>query len=268
MRAFLEHFLSVRLMATAFKFVSHDTWLKSKPFEKAMMAIVFCFNVSSLQAADYVALNKTQARQSIDEIRKRVSEYLETQTVGYPGKVAVTAGAIDPNLRLPQCHDMQIFLPKGSRVWGKTSVGVRCTAPSAWTIYSQATVSVAAQYLVAAKPLAQGRVIMPDDLIFEQGDLTQLPAGIFTDATQALGRVVNISMNAGTVLRQEMIRQAPVVQQGQTVMLSSYGRGFSVSAEGKAMTKANEGQVVQVRVANGQVISGIARQGGQVEIVF
>ncbi|PPD49505.1 MAG: flagellar biosynthesis protein FlgA, partial [Methylotenera sp.] len=32
--------------------------------------------------------------------------------------------------------------------------------------------------------------------------------------------------------------------------------------------KANEGQVTQVKVASGKVISGIARQGGQVEVAF
>ena len=100
------------------------------------------------------------------------------------------------------------------------------------------------------------------------GDLTQLPPGIFTDVAQAQGRIVNISMGAGTVLRQEMLKASPVVQQGQTVMLTSSGKGFRVSAEGKAMTKANEGQVVQVKVTSGQVISGIARAGGQVEVVF
>jgi flagella basal body P-ring formation protein FlgA len=31
------------------------------------------------------------------------------------------------------------------------------------------------------------------------------------------------------------------------------------------MAKANEGQVVQVKVASGQIVTGIARNGGQVE---
>jgi flagella basal body P-ring formation protein FlgA len=116
--------------------------------------------------------------------------------------------------------------------------------------------------------LAQGQVVTSQDLLFESGDLTQLPAGVFTDQAQALGRTVNISMNAGTVLRQEMLKISPVVQQGQTVKLTSSGNGFSVSAEGQAMSKANEGQVVQVKVANGQVVTGIARSGGQIEVGF
>ena len=234
-----------------------------------LMTVLMVGGSSALNAAtNQVSVNKQYPKQDISSIKNIVVEFLQTQTVGYPGKVTVQAGAIDPNLKLAQCQDVQVFLPAGSRAWGKTSVGVRCNTPSAWTIYVQATVNVVAQYLVAAAPLSQGRVVTHEDVFFQTGDLTQLPAGIFTDMTQALGRIVNISMNAGTVLRQEMLKVSPVVQQGQTVMITSAGKGFRVSAEGKAMTKANEGQVVQVKVANGQVVSGIARQGGQVEVVF
>ncbi|MDP1658262.1 MAG: flagellar basal body P-ring formation chaperone FlgA [Methylotenera sp.] len=208
------------------------------------------------------------AKQNLAIVKTKITEFLETQTIGYPGKVSVQAGAIDPNLKLAQCQDVQVFMPTGSRAWGKTSVGVRCNAPNVWTIYVQATVNVIAQYLVAASPLAQGQVVTSQDILFQNGDLTQLPAGVFTDQAQAIGRTVNISMNAGTVLRQEMLKIAPVVQQGQTVMLTTKGSGFSVSAEGLAMAKANEGQVVQVKVASGQVVTGIARNGGQVEVGF
>jgi len=208
------------------------------------------------------------AKQDLAAIRTRITEFLVTQTIGYPGQVTVNAGAIDPNLKLAACPDAQVFLPPGSRAWGKTSVGVRCNAPGVWTIYVQATVSVKAQYLVAAAPLAQGRIVTSQDLIFESGDLTQLPAGVFTDPAQAIGRSVSISMTAGTVLRQEMLKIPPVVQQGQTVMVTSIGKGFSVAAEGLAMTNANDGQVVQVKIASGQVISGIARSGGQIVVGF
>ena len=214
------------------------------------------------------ATSSVAAKQNLALVKTKITEFLETQTIGYPGKVSVHAGAIDPNLKLAQCQDVQVFLPTGSRAWGKTSVGVRCNAPAAWTIYVQATVNVLAQYLVAAAPLAQGQSVTSQDLLFESGDLTQLPAGVFTDQAQAIGRTVNISMNAGTVLRQDMLKISPVVQQGQTVKLISTGEGFSVSAEGQAMGKANEGQIVQVKVASGQIVSGIARNGGQIEVGF
>lgn len=217
---------------------------------------------------NHVAQIASPAKQDLNKIKQKVSEFLTTQTAGYPGKVTIEAGNLDPHLKLAMCADVNVFIPSGNRPWGRTSVGVRCAAPTAWTIYMQANVNVESQYWVAASPLVQGQVVTAGDILAETGDITQLPAGVVTDASQAIGRTANLSMRAGAVLRQDMLKQSPVIQQGQTVMLVSNGQGFTISAEGQAMSKASEGQVVQVKVANGQLVSGIAHQGGKVEVTY
>ena len=253
-------------LGIGFNMKDHNNHVQGKVARAFFMAV--CMLMAGVCHAESTVPATAVAKQNLTFVKSKITEFLETQAMGYPGKVSVHAGAIDPNMKLAQCPDIQVFLPAGSRAWGKTSVGVRCNAPSIWTIYVQATVNVVAQYLVAAAPLAQGQVVTSQDLLFESGDLTQLPAGVFMDQAQAIGRLVNISMSAGTVLRQEMLKISPVVQQGQTVMLATIGKGFSVSAEGRAMSKANEGQIVQVKVASGQIVTGIARNGGQVEVNF
>lgn len=221
----------------------------------------------SLKESSYKE-NNYKDIQDLDVIKTKVREFLITQSQGMPGVVSVTVGRIDNNLRLANCPAIEVFMPQGSRVWGKTSVGVRCNMQPTWMMYVQANISVKARYLVAALPLAQGHLVTNEDLVFENGDLAQLPSGIFTDASQLIGRSISISMSPGTVLRQEMIRQPSVLQQGQTVTLVSTGAGFDITAEGQALTKASEGQVVQVKVASGQVISGIARQDGVVSVGY
>ena len=207
-------------------------------------------------------------KQDLNVIRTKIDEFLTKQTESYPGKTSISVGAIDNNLKLAPCPNVEIFLPPGSRAWGKTSVGARCQAPVVWSIYVQAKVSVTARYLVAAGPLTQGHTVNSQDLMYENGDLSQLPAGVFTDPEQAIGRLVNVSLNAGTVLREEMLKLPPAVQQGQTVQLVTNGNGFRISSEGQAINNASEGQVVQVRVASGQLVSGIAKRGGQIEVSF
>jgi flagella basal body P-ring formation protein FlgA len=52
------------------------------------------------------------------------------------------------------------------------------------------------------------------------------------------------------------------------VRVVSGGAGFRVSAEARAVAAASEGQIVQVRTAGGQQVSGVAKAGGLVEVAF
>jgi flagella basal body P-ring formation protein FlgA len=208
------------------------------------------------------------ARQNMATLRAVVEQFLQTQTAGLPGEVKVKVGAIDARTLLPACPAPEAFLQPGARAWGKTTVGLRCTAPGSWTIFVQAQVSVQADYVAAALPLAQGQPIEPSQLVLVKGDIATMPNGIITDMGQAIGRTPTVSLAAGTPLRADSLRSKPVVQQGQAVRLVTNGNGFSVSGEGKAIGTAGDGQVVQVRTQSGTVVSGTARSGGMVEVAF
>jgi flagella basal body P-ring formation protein FlgA len=215
-----------------------------------------------------VAQQVAPQRQDPEAIRKVVEHFLQVQSAGLPGQVSISANALDSRANLAACAAPEAFLPPGSRVWGRTTVGVRCTVPVAWTVYIPATVKVVAEYLTTAASLAQGQVIGPQHLNKARGDLTHLPAGILTDPSQALGRTLAMSLPAGTPLRSDALRAQAAVQQGQTVRLQTTGSGFRISAEAKALNNAAEGQVVQARTANGQTVSGVARSGGVVEVTY
>lgn len=207
-------------------------------------------------------------RQNTAALRTLAEQFLKTETAGLPGEVTVKVGAIDPRTALAACPAPEAFLQPGARAWGKTTVGLRCTAPSNWTLFVQAQVNVKAEYVAAALPLAQGQPIEQGQLVLVKGDIAAMPNGIVTDMAQAIGRTPTVSLAAGTPLRLDSLRSKPVVQQGQAVRLVSNGSGFSVSGEGKAIGNAGEGQVVQVRTASGSVVSGTAKAGGMVEVAF
>jgi len=207
------------------------------------------------------------ARQDGAALRKVAEQYLQAQSAGLPGKVTVKIGAIDPRLALAACPAPEAFQQPGARPWGKTTVGVRCTAP-VWNVFLQAQVSVLADYVTAAVPLAQGQAIDASQLTTMQGDIAAMPNGIITDMGQAIGRTPTVSLPAGAPLRLDGLKSKPVVQQNQAVRIVSYGENFSVSGEGKAIGNAGEGQVVQVRTQRGAIVSGTARAGGVVEVTL
>jgi flagella basal body P-ring formation protein FlgA len=209
-----------------------------------------------------------QAQQPHSTIKAAVEEFLRVQTNGLPGKATVTAGAIDPRLTLAACAAMDVFSPPGSRLWGTTSVGVRCGAPAPWTIYVTVTVRVAGPYLASAKALTAGQALTQADFVVMNGDLTQMPAGVATDASQVVGKTLISPIAPGQAIRADLLRTPNAILSGQNVKVISEGAGFRVAADGKAVTNAAAGQVAQVRMNSGQTISGIARPDGTVEIKF
>ena len=226
-----------------------------------LLALLFS-SISALAQPAAPALQDTAV------LRQVAQDYLTAQSAALPGQVTVTLGAVNQKMALPACAAPQAFQQPGARAWGKTTVGVRCAAPTAWTVYIQAQVSVVADYVAAAVPLAQNQTIEAAQLVMVKGDLAALPNGVVTDLAQAVGRTASMSLPSGAPLRLDLLRSKPVVQQGQMVRVVSTGQGFSVSAEAKAIGNAGAGQVVQVRTPAGAVLSGVARAGGLVEVVF
>jgi len=223
-----------------------------------------CFAI--LLLGGFSALVLSAERQEIPAILKAVENYVRSETAGFPGQVSVSLGAVDPRVNVPACQALETFVPAGGRLWGQASVGVRCNGQTPWTIYVPVSVKVMTNVVHAARPLAQGQPVGPADIVLQKADLAQLPAGIFTEPAQAVGKTLITSIASGQPLRQDMLRSPLVVLQGQTVKLLAQGRGFKVSSEGRALAAAAEGQVVQVRTHSGQIISGIARSDAVVEI--
>lgn len=206
------------------------------------------------------------SRQDLAALGPVIEHFLTVQSVGSQNKITVELGRVDPRLNLASCPAPEAFLPKGSRAFGKTMVGVRCAAPVAWSIYVPVTVRVQGDYYVTAGALTQGQVVGAQDLTKTNGDLTMLPNGIITDPAQAIGRTASRAMRAGTPLRQDELRSQLVVRQGQSVKVVSNGPGFQVSVEAVATSNAAEGQIGQAKTSTGQTVSGVAKAGGILEI--
>ena len=195
-----------------------------------------------------------------------VAERMLTHEVAALGEPHVTVSAPDSRLDLAACDQPEAFLPPGARAQGRTTVGVRCTQPTRWVVYLQAQVQLMGPYLAAARPLAAGQTLAAGDLVVRTGDLADLPQGSLSNADAVLGRQLVMAVNTGQALKRDALKAVPVVLSGQPVRLRVLGHGFEVSGEGTAVATAGDGQPVQVRTARGNVVSGIARLGGVVEM--
>jgi len=204
-------------------------------------------------------------QQDPDAIRRTALAFLQQQIAGLPGKSTATVAAAFPR-GLAACTTLEPFLPTGARLWGRTTVGVRCAGERPWTVYLQAKVAVQATYYVAARQIAPGEPLTAADLVARDGDLTVLPLAVITDPAQAVGATALARISAGLPLRQDMLKSAASVSAGQTVRVVAAGPGFTISAEGSALANAAPGQSIRVRMAAGQIVTAIVKDAGTVEI--
>ncbi|WP_176042055.1 flagellar basal body P-ring formation chaperone FlgA [Burkholderia stabilis] len=204
-------------------------------------------------------------QQDPETIRRAALAFLQQQIAGLPGKTTATVTTAFPR-GLAACTTLEPFLPTGARLWGRTTVGVRCAGERPWTVYLQAKVTVQATYYVAARQIAPGEPLTAADLVARDGDLTVLPLAVITDPAQAVGSTALARISAGLPLRQDMLKSAASVSAGQTVRVVAAGPGFTISAEGSALANAAPGQSVRVRMAAGQIVTAIVKDAGTVEI--
>lgn len=187
-----------------------------------------------------------------------------------PGaRVSVTLGQLDPRLKLAPCSQIEPYLPTGSRPWGRTRVGLRCTSgPSFWNVFLPVTVQVHAAALVLREPLPAGTVLTEAHLTDAEVDWAERPAPPLAELDALLGRALVRPMAAGEPLRDNDLQRTVWFAAGERVKVTALGRGYRVSVEGQALSRGLDGQPVRVRTEGGKVISGKAVAPREVEIAL
>ncbi len=194
-----------------------------------------------------------------------VLRFVREHTSSIAGRVDVQVDTPDARLRALACvsSSFEPFLPAGTRLWGRATVGVRC-AGGGVTVFVAVRIRVYAPAVVAVRPLSPGQILSAEDLRVEETEIAQ--PGFLSRVEQAAGQRLVVAVNAGFPVRQEMLRQQQVVTQGDTVKLRIAGPGFEITAEGVASAHAIDGQSVQVRLESGRVMTGTARPGRVVDV--
>ncbi|MFZ4478419.1 MAG: flagellar basal body P-ring formation chaperone FlgA [Rhodoferax sp.] len=230
-------------------------------FGRLAAALLLATLAASAGAASAAPLQQPAAPGSA---REAIEQFLTAQTAGLSGQVSISVDA-QMAAALPPCAMPEPFLPASTRLWGRVSVGVRCGAEQPWTRYVSSHISVLGVYYVAARQINAGQAVTLADVQPREGDLTAVAGSVIVDPAQFNGATASSRIAAGAPLRRESLRATAVVQQGQTVKVVTQGSGFMVSTEGRAMSNAPAGALIQVKIQGGQMLSGIVRADGIVE---
>lgn len=188
---------------------------------------------------------------------------------GVPIRVEVELGQLDPRLKLAPCEQIHPYLPTGVRPYGRTRIGLRCMqGTTRWNVYLPVTVKLFTQALVASSALPAGTLLEAQHLQRAEVDIAASPDPAITTAPLALGRTLARPLSAGDTLRRGDLKARQYFSAGDVVRIVAVGAGYSVSAEGQAVTAGVEGQPARVRVESGRILSGLPSGDRRMEIAL
>ena len=169
----------------------------------------------------------------------------------------VAVGELDQRLRLAPCARIEPYIPVGTRLWGKTRLGLRCLEGSAkWNVFLPVTVKAWGAAWVIKGQVAPGTVLSEADAIEAEVDWAAEASPIISQPSQWVGQVAARALGTGQALRQAMIKPAQVFQVGTQIRVVAQGPGFQITSDGQALSAGVIGQPARVRMDNGRVMSG------------
>lgn len=198
-----------------------------------------------------------------DELAAQIDRFISSQFSGSPVRVKVLVRT--PAAQWPQCEFPQLSLPQNARRWGNISISARCGQERR---FIQTQVQVIGNYLVSARSISAGSRLTAADVKLKSGRLDTLAPRTLTEAGKAIGAVSLRNISPGQPLTFAMLRRAWVIKAGQPVQVTAQGAGFNISGAGKAMNNAAAEDSVRVRMASGQIVSGIAGDDGTIRITL
>ena len=183
-----------------------------------------------------------------------------------PLRMEVSVGQLDPRLRLAPCARVEPHLPTGTRLWGRTRLGLRCVDGAVrWNVFLPITVKAFGPAWVLAGDVAMGTVLGEGDAIEAEVDWAADSAAIVANPQAWVGLIAARPLQAGQALRQNMVRAPDLFKSGTSVRVVAQGQGYAVTSSGQALTAGAQGQNVRVRMSNGRLISGVVLADGTIE---
>jgi flagella basal body P-ring formation protein FlgA len=229
---------------------------------------VNCLTLACILGGAMTSVAGTDSVQPLDSIRATAVEFVRNGSGADRARIRIETGTLDERLRLPACaRPLEAFLPPGARLAGTTTIGVRCTAATSWSVFVPVRIKIHGPVLIAARPLARGVAITAADLRVENRDLAALPGAILADPAQAIGRQTAVPISAGSLLTPAQIRPARLVKRGEKVTILASSGAFEVRAGGEALADGAEGEAIPVRnVLTRKVVQATVTEAGVVRV--
>ncbi|WP_101047123.1 flagellar basal body P-ring formation chaperone FlgA [Macromonas nakdongensis] len=184
-----------------------------------------------------------------------------------PLRPEVTVGQLDSRLQLAPCARVEPYLPTGTRLWGRSRIGLRCVqGPVLWNVFLPITVKAWGPAWVVRQPIARGTALEASQFEATEVDWAEGGAPVLARPEDWIGQQADRALAPGQVLRKGMVSVAQAFAAGTQVRVRVQGNGFTLMATGAAITHGYVGETARVRMPNRKILSGTVRNADTVDI--
>jgi len=235
--------------------------------QRLSVAVACCMGVFMLSTTAMAQQQPGTEFQDITQTWLR-SAVASAQSAGPAAlRMDVTVGSLDSRLKLAACGNIEPYLPPGSRLWGKTRIGLRCVdGMSRWNVSLPVTVNAFGKAWVIKGQVPAGTALTAADVVEVEVNWAEEASPVLRDPALWMGQIATRLLNTGQTLRQGMVKPAQVFQAGVQVRVQAQGAGFQVTSDAQALSAGVVGQPARVRMENGRVTSGTVLDARTVQI--
>lgn len=205
---------------------------------------------------------------ALDRIEQVAYEYALKQVQSGYDNPQIAMDSLDDRLRLQACGSaLDVFSTKAVVGLGHQTIGVKCHAPVAWTVYVPIKVKVIKLVVVATRPLSSNQLLKQDDLKLQQWDIGTLKHGYLNNPKLAIGQQLKYPISMGAVIKPNSLQTQNIVHRGEQIMLVAMAGQMEVRMSGTALDDATLGQRVKVKNSTSKrVVEGIVEAPGIVKV--
>lgn len=219
-------------------------------------------------AALLLTANANAGVQSLEAIQAAAEGFVRASLPENSARHFVTAGKLDPRLRLDECASpLEAFSQGAAATNARQTIGVRCPNANSWTLYVPVTVEVEVSVLVLRRPLARRARVEMTDVEPQVRRLPGSSAAFINDIASLQGHRLKRALPVGTALTVEMLVPDVIVRRGQQVTLIAASGPVQIRAQGQALTEGGAADRVRVQnVTSLKVVEGVVESDGSVRV--
>ena len=205
---------------------------------------------------------------SLENVREVAVRAVKARLSDSRGKYFLSAATLDPRLRLARCASpLEALPPTGSTAGARVTIGVRCTAGNAWTVYVPVTIEVELPVFVLQRALSRDARVADTDIQLQTRRVSGSSANFVSDAASLQGRHLKRALPAGSLLTADALTVDVLVRRGQQVTLLAQTGSMEIRAQGHALTDGGMSDRIRVRNANSmKIVEGVVENSGTVRV--